>query len=162
MGKPGSGRYTTYVPVKSDKTDRLQKLFSNGLANLYNGKDSNDQAAVEAVNIAKSVLTGKGDQDMFGNGVSLSFGEAPDTTVVAWKNPGDPANPYVPDLSSPGPGKTEGVDKDADPKLSPEDIKPNFNSKNPSVNATAPAATAPRLGSISLGEELQKGKSSVV
>jgi hypothetical protein len=161
MGKPGSGRYTTYLPVKSLKTDRLGKLFKGGLSGLYNGTETNSGAAEAAVAVAKSVLNGKGDQDLFGNGVSLTFGEAPNTTEVKWSKAGDPANPYVADLSSPGPGKTDGVDKDADPGLKPEDIKPTFDSKNPTVNTTSPSATAPRLGSISLGENLQGGKSSV-
>ena len=161
MGTPGSGRYTTYLPVKSLKTDRLSKLFKGGLEALYNGSENNSKAAEAAVQIAKSVFDGKGDQDMFGNGVSLSFGDAPDTTEVEWKKAGDPANPYVADISSPGPGKVEGIDKDSNPQLKPEDIKPNFDAKNPTVNAASPSATAPRLGSLSLGENLQGGKSSV-
>lgn len=165
MGTPGSGRYTTYLPTKTVKTDRLSKLFKGGLSGLYSGKENNSDAAAAAVAVAKSVLTGKGDQDLFGNGVDLGFGvndgTVPNTTEVKWSKAGDPANPYVADLSSPGPGKTDGIDKDADPKLAPEDIKPNFDSKNPSVNTTSPSATAPRLGSISLGENLQRGKSSV-
>jgi len=165
MGTPGSGRYTTYLPVKSLKTDRLSKLFKGGLSGLYDGKEDNAKAAEAAVAVAKKVLDGKGDQDLFGNGVDLGYGvnngTVPDTTEVAWSKAGDPANPYVPDLSSPGPGKTDGVEKDADPKLAPEDIKPNFDAKNPSVNTASPAATAPRLGSTSLGENLQGGKSSI-
>lgn len=172
MGTPGSGRYTTYLPVKSVKTDRLSKLFKGGLGGLYDGKEGNSEAAAAAVSNAKNVLDGKGDQDIFGTGVDLGFGAAPNTADVKWDstkisfngaptNSGGPANPYVPDISSPGPGKTEGVDKDSDPKLTPEDIKPNFDSKNPSVNTTSPSATATRLGTISLGENLQGGKSSV-
>jgi hypothetical protein len=166
MGTPGSGRYTTYLPVKSSKTERLLKLFKNGLSALYNGKESNADAAAEAVAVAKKVLDGKGDQDVFGSGVDLTYGanspEIPnDTTAVKWQAAGDPANPYVPDITSPGPGKTDGSDKDVDPTISPEDIKPNFDSKNPSVNTTSPSATSKRLGTLSLGENLQGGKSSV-
>lgn len=161
MGTPGSGRYTAYLPVTSEKTERLSKLFKGGLKDLYDGAKSNGDAAKAAVQVAKSVLDGKGDRDIFGNGVSLSYGDAPDTSEVKWKNAGDPANPYFPDLTSPGPGKTEGSDKDADPKIDTVDVKPNFDPENPTVNATSPAATAPRLGSISLGENLEKGKSSV-
>lgn len=165
MGTPGSGRYTTYLPVKSAKTDRLSKLFKGGLSGLYDGKEGNSEAAKAAVDVAKKVLSGQGDKDMFGNGVDLGFGvnngTVPNTADVKWTKAGDPANGYTPDISSPGPGKTEGVEKDADPKILPEDIKPNFDSKNPSVNTTSPAATSPRLGTISLGENLQGGKSSV-
>jgi len=165
MGIPGSGRYTTYLPVKTAKFERLSKLFKGGLGGLYNGKEDNSEAAVEAVAIAKSVLTGKGDQDLFGNGIDLTYGTnsgaTPDTAEVKWISAGDPASPYFADLTSPGPGKTEGSDKDADPKIMSTDIKPNFDPMNPSVNTTSPAATSPRLGSISLGESLQLGKSSV-
>ena len=151
MGTPGSGRYTIYLPVKSLKTDRLSKLFKGGLGGLYDGKETNAEAAAAAVLVAKSVLNGKGDQDLFGNGISLSYGDSPNTADVKWNKAGDPANPYVADLTSPGPGKTAGT----------ENIKPGFDSKNPTVNTTSPSATAPRLGSISLGENLQGGKSSI-
>jgi len=165
MGTPGSGRYTTYLPVKSAKTDRLSKLFKGGLSALYDGKEGNSDAAKAAVEVAKKVLNGQGDKDMFGNGVDLEYGKQDpskiDTAGVKWESAGDPTNPYVPDVTSPGPGKTEGVDKDVDPKILPEDIKPNFDAKNPSVNTTSPAVTSPRLGTISLGENLQGGKSSV-
>jgi hypothetical protein len=161
MGTPGSGRYTTYVPVKSDRTDRLFKIFKFGAPDIYAGAESNDAAATATVARAKSVLNGQGDKDLFGSGVSLEFANAPDTTEVKWSAAGDPANPYVPDLTSPGPGKTDGVDKDADPGLKAVDIKPNFDPGNPTVNTTSPAATATRLGTISLGENLTPGKSSV-
>lgn len=161
MGTPGSGRYTIYLPVNSEKTERMSKLFKGGMGELYDGAKSNADAASAAVKIAKSVLDGKGDQEMFGNGVSLTYGESPDTTEVKWSKAGDPANPYTPDLSSPGPGRTDGVEKDSDPQLNATDVKPNFDSSNPTVNTTSPSATSPRLGSISLGQNLEIGKSSV-
>ena len=58
----------------------------------------------------------QGDTQMFSTGVDLTFaggtaGTAPDgspmvpdVSTVAWKSPGDPANPYFPDPTSPGPG----------------------------------------------------------
>jgi hypothetical protein len=166
MGTPGSGRYTTFVPSNATaeqqkKIARLKKNFPGGLEDLYEGKSSNIDAAKAASDRAVAELNkGKGDPDMFGTGVSMNFGEAPQTQDVVWKDPGDPANPYVPDLTSPGPGKTDGTDKDSDPEIKPEDVKPNFDSKNPTVNTTSPSATAPRLGSFSLGQDLEKGKSS--
>lgn len=161
MGKPGSGRYTTYLSVKSGKTDLLSKLFKGGFSGLYSGAEDNSKAAESAVSTAKSVLDGKGDPDMFGSGIDLSYGTAPNTTEVKWGKAGDPANPYVPDLSSPGPGKTEGTQKDADPGLKPEDVKPNFDSKNTTINTTSPSATAASLGNFPIGRELTGGKSSV-
>jgi len=161
MGTPGSGRYTTYLPIISEKVVRLSKLFKGGLEDLYNGAKNNGDAAKAAVVVAKSEINGKGDRDIFGDGVSLSYADSPNTTEVKWKNPGDPANAYFPDITSPGPGKTQGIDKDTNPKIKPVDVKPDFNPENPTVNTTSPAATSPRLGSISLGENLEKGKSSV-
>jgi len=165
MGTPGSGRYTTYIPVKSSRNDRLSKLFKNS-GDIYSDAESNAKAAEAAVATRNTAVTGKGDVDLFGNGVDLTYGVAtetvPNTTEVAWTKAGDPANPYVPDLSSPGPGRTDGTEKDVDPGLMTTDIKPNFDPNNPSVNTTSPSATAPRLGTTSLGENLQPGKSSVI
>jgi hypothetical protein len=161
MGTPGSGRYTTYLPVVSEKIERLSKLFKGGLKDLYDGAKSNADAAKAAVEAYKQVRDGKGDREIFGTGVSLEYADSPDTTEVKWKAAGDPANPYMPDITSPGPGNTEGTQKDSDPKIETVDIKPNFDPENPSVNTTSPSATSGRLGSVSLGEELIKGKSSV-
>jgi len=161
MGKPGSGRYTTYVPVTTEKTTRLKKLFPGGGSDLYDGESSNANAAVKASQRAVKALNGIGDPDMFGQGVDLLYGDAPDTTDVEWKNPGDPATAYFPDLTSPGPGKTEGVDKDVNPGLSVTDVKSNFDAANPSVNTTSPSATSNRLGTFSIGDDLELGKSSV-
>lgn len=163
MGTPGSGRYTTYVPVKSARTDRLFKLFKFGAPDIYAGAESNAAAAVVTAETAKKLFDGvvPGDPDMFGAGVSLSHGTAPNTTEVKWNVAGDPANPYAPDITSPGPGKTEGTDKDADPGIKSTDLKPNFDPGNPTINTTSPSATSSRLGTLSLGENLTFGKSSV-
>lgn len=161
MGRPGSGRYTTYLPVTTAKTTRLQKLFPGGFSELYEGETSNAAAAVKASARAVGVLNGVGDPDLFGAGVDLKYGAAPDTTDVEWKNPGDPATAYFPDLSSPGPGKTDGVDKDANPGIEITDVKPNFDVANPSPNTTSPDATSNRLGTNSIGDDLELGMSSV-
>jgi hypothetical protein len=44
--------------------------------------------------------------------------EARNIETVKWSKAGDPANPYLPDISSPGPGLTDGVDKKSDPQIS--------------------------------------------
>ena len=54
MGTPGSGRYTTYLPVNSEKSERLSKLFKGGSSELYGGAKSNADAAAAAVAVAKS------------------------------------------------------------------------------------------------------------
>ena len=163
MGRPGSGRYTTYIPVNDKKRVYLNKLFKGGMSALYDGATTNADAAAAASNLFKKKFdSGVGDVDMFGTGVLMHYEEAPDTTAVKWTSAGDPANPYVPDLSSPGPGKTDGTDKDADPQIKTTDIKPKFDPSNPTVNTTSPSATSPRLGTFSLGENLEGGKSSLV
>jgi len=198
MGKPGSGRYTTYVPVASDRNTLLRKLFNKQAGNsavFYGAIDqtNNSDAAQAIVNTATAnavVVNGKyitgifpkdgkqyGDTDMFPQGVNLSYGGAPDTTKVSWSNSADsikssftgapveaggPANPYVPDITSPGPGKTDGTQKETDPGIKSTDIKPNFDPTNPSVNTKSPAAASVTLGTTSLGEALLPGKSSVV
>lgn len=163
MGRPGSGRYTTYIPTNNQKRVFLNRLFKGGMSALYDGATSNADAATAAANrFIGEFKKGVGDVDLFGNGVDMSYSEAPDTTEVKWKNPGDPANPYIPDLSSPGPGKTDGTDKDVDPQIQTTDIKPKFDPSNPTVNTTSPSATSPRLGTFSLGENLEGGKSSLV
>jgi hypothetical protein len=163
MGTPGSGRYTTYIPVKSARTDRLFKLFKFGAPDIYQGAETNIKAAEVTAASAKQLFDGivPGDADMFGPGVSLNHGTAPNTTEVKWNAAGDPANPYVPDLTSPGPGKTDGTDKDADPKIEINDIKANFDPANPTTNTRSPSATSSRLGTLSLGENLAFGKSSI-
>lgn len=162
MGTPGSGRYTSYIPVKSSKLTRLFKLFKFGAPEIYEGQDENRLAAQVSSERAKELLNGEGDPDMFGSGVSLEFADAPATAEAEfkWKNSGDPANPYVPDITSPGPGLTEGVDKTTDPKIKTTDIKPNFDPANPTVNTTSPSSTSKRLGTFSMGENLELGKSS--
>lgn len=163
MGTPGSGRYTIYVPVKSDKSERLFRLFKFGAPDIYGGAENNSAAAQLTAANAKKLFDGvvPGDTEMFGAGVSLTYGSAPDTKEVKWSAPGDPANPYIPDLTSPGPGKTEGTQKDSDPGLKAVDVKPNFDPSNTSINTTSPSATSSRLGSLSLGQNLIPGKSSI-
>ena len=163
MGTPGSGRYTIYIPPNNARTQRLFKLFKFGAPDIYNGSTTNVDAAKFTAETAKKLFDGvvPGDVEMFGQGVSLSYGEAPNTADVKWKSAGDPANPYAPDLTSPGPGKTEGSEKDVNPEISAQDIKPNFDPDNPTLNTTSPSSTSSRLGTLSLGENLEYGKSSV-
>lgn len=111
-----------------------------------------------------------GDAGYFPGGVDLEFRGA--TSVVSvpniaagandsWHQPGDPANSYVPDITSPGPGFTDGVDKKQDPKITSTDIKPNIvpgkdnNTKNPSDAGTA------LFDANALGSSLTLGKSGV-
>jgi hypothetical protein len=182
----GQGKYTTYVPVSSTRNTLLRKLFnakaSNG-AGVFYGKldqaDNGDAAKAAVASATAPVVNGiggllpkggnqSGDPQMFPTGVSLSYGNAPDVSAVAWKNPGDPANPYVPDITSPGPGKTDPLDKDADPSISYSDLKPNYKpgtdadsttKRIEGTGTTSPSVTSPSVASP-IGD-LTMGKSSV-
>lgn len=191
MSGPGKGRYTTYVPISSDRNTLLWKLF-NGAAGtkgqLYGAtttpQTDNTKAAAEAVKIAKSFLlpTAKqsGDSSMFPQGVDLTFGQAPDLTGVKWDDKpnrlniaggasttfGSPAIPYAPDISSPGPGdagqvKTEGIDKDTNPGLNINDFKPGYQPGAPGTGTTSPSSTSKNVGLGPLGNTLTMGSPTV-
>jgi len=138
------GRYTTYVGGSaSDAHKLLSKLFPASAAyptmqalqgDLPAGNEAAAQKVIQANATAKVDSTGvgglqpsdgvqQGDLGMFPTGVPLGFGASPDVTTVKWQNPGDPANPYAPDITSPGPGLTDGKDKNVDPKISVQDLQ---------------------------------------
>lgn len=192
MSGPGKGRYTTYVPAASDRNAMLSKLF-NGKASdgkalgvIYGGdkgyQTDNHEAAAKAVAVAtgdKGLIPSsgiqKGDSDMFPNNVDLKFGGAPDLKSVEWKtatstfggapsNAGGPANPYVPDLTSPGPGGTSGVDKKEDPGITAAAVKPNYtpgSGTGATMGTVSPSSTSSVIGSSPIGADLTKGKSSI-
>lgn len=153
---PGEGKYTVYAPPASDKNTLLNKLFHSEdtvekpLVQDLVGKENDARAAI--VDVAKNKLQPthqSGDPGYFPGGVDLDFSGAPELNDVKWANPGDPANPYVPDISSPGPGKTEGLDKDVDPEIKETDIKPNVDPDKISGvgnhGTTSPLATNAKL-----------------
>lgn len=179
MSSPGSGRYTTYVPVASPRNTLLSKLFNGraaadqaagviyGKADQTNNKDAAAAAVATATGAKGIAPPGKqtGDLDMFPEGVDLSFGKTHkddlDVSKVAWQKAGDPANAYVPDITSPGPGKTSPMDKNADPKISVADLKPNYQPGAPGTGTASPSTTSPALGDTPIGKPLTMGKSSV-
>lgn len=176
----GSGKYTTYAPLLTDAHTLLDKLFkcndptkappTQGLV----GKESDARAAILKLATAPVNAAGvggvspsdgqqRGDANMYPTPVDLNFGNSPDITKVKWTNAGDPANPYAPDISSPGPGKTEGTDKSTDPGLSPDLLKTAIGETGgfvPSANTNDPSTTGPAIaGSNKLGTPGTPGKS---
>lgn len=149
----GQGKYTVYAPPASAKNDLLNKLFKSDNAVQASpvqdlvGKELEARAAIIALaKVALQPAHQAGDPGHFPNGVDLDYTGAsaavqpPDIAEgvdVKWVNPGDPATSYFPDTSSPGPGKTDGKDKDTDPEIKVVDIKPNHvvgqNTKSPST-----------------------------
>ena len=71
----------------------------------------------------------------------------------------NPATSFSPDLSSPGPGKTEGIDKSANPEIKSSDIKPNYVIGGPNTGTKNPAAYAQRIAAQLLGVPNKLGSS---
>lgn len=182
MSGPGSGRYTKFVPPASPRNALLARLFNerapDGKGAIYGSayqtslKDA--AAAAVATATAKVNSTGvgglipsdglqTGDSDMFPGGTRFGFLDSPDIGKdVEWKNPGDPANAYTPDISSPGPGKTDGVDKDKDPNVSIQDVKgEKYVPGAPGTGTTSPSKTGPNIGTYGIGKPIVMGKSSI-
>jgi len=182
MSGPGKGRYTTYVDKASSRNSLLWKLFNKKAPNdagvFYGGQEPSDNFAAAAAVTARAVApvsNGVGgvipsnglqaaDPGMFPNGVDLSFGNAPDLKDVKWSKAGDPANSFVPDVSSPGPGRTLGTEKDENPNIGIKDIKPAYDTQNPPAvgeGTVSPSATSQSIGTSPIGKDLTQGKSSV-
>lgn len=195
MTSPGKGRYTAYVPDVSNtnistKYTRLWSLFNGAAgvdAHFYGAKasgpqTSNNLAAAEVLKIAKAFMLPDGiqagDSSMFPVGVNLSYGNAPNLTLVKWDDVsnrtniaggasttfGSPATPYTPDISSPGPGspgqvKTSGIDKDSDPMLTVESFKPGYIPGAPGTGTASPDTTSKQIAS--LGNDFTMGSSTI-
>lgn len=162
----GNGKYTVYAPPASDKNNLLNKLFHSSdavekpVVQDLVGKEEDVRKAI--IEIAKANLTPvhqAGDLGYFPSGVDLDFSgksasvQPPDTAEgkdVKWTRPGDAATSYFPDISSPGPGKTDGLDKDADPKLTVKDIKPNYVPGAPGTGTKSPIATNAKIFAANL------------
>ncbi len=172
------GKYTTYVGgSKTPAYTLLASLYPNSPFASMLGDEKTAQEAVYtqatadpgADNPGDYQAEGKatggggiqpkggtqaGDSGMFPSGVDLSFGGSPDVTTVKWVNPGDPANGYVPDITSPtaGPGHTEGTDKTGDPTGTLPEIKALATTSDPSgQNLRDPSKDGPAIYKANLG-----------
>ncbi len=146
------GRYTTYVGgVATDAHKLLAKLFPADasyptMQAMQGALPAGNEAAAQAIvqknataNVDASGVGGlrpangvqQGDLGMFPTGVLSGYGGSPDVSAVKWQNAGDPANPYAPDITSPGPGKTGGKDKNVDPKISIADLQEFSTTEDP-------------------------------
>jgi len=159
------GRYTTYVGAANAAHTLLAKLFGGPGRDPFtsNGapiKEQDAQVMVQAWATADPNAQGQsglqpskgiqqGDPNMFPNGVDMTFAGSllqapnapPDVSTVKWTNPGDPANPYIPDITSPGPGLTGGTDKTVDPQISISDIEQPFSAPTDGSASTSGFAT---------------------
>lgn len=174
---PGQGKYTTYVPTASARNERLGRLFkgnstvTNPFADVTESGDQ--QKAIEQTNARSEPLLRpqhqEGDAGQFPEGVNMDYsGNANDVSVpnladVKWKSAGDPANAYMPDLRSPGPGDTSPTSRDDDPEISPTDIKgEGYTPGQPGVSTTrSPSDTHDQIRSSNvLGTHSPLGKNS--
>jgi len=160
---PGQGKYTVYAPESNAKNNLLAKLFPSSPTSAYVGKE------VEY----RQVVVGQGNSSLkngvqpgdsyFGPGVDMDYSNSPDINAKAdgmWSAPGDPANSFFPDLSSPGPGKTDGVDKNVDPEIKSSDIKPNYVPGGPNTGTKNPAEYAKKIAAQKLGVSEKMGSST--
>lgn len=152
----GQGKYTIYAPESNSKNNLLAKLFPASPTAAYVGKEVEYRnVVVDSGN--SNLLASKVQGDpYFGPDVNMDYAESPNLLQGAegsWRQPGDPANSYVPDLTSPGPGKTDGVDKSDDPGLSAEDVKPTYVPGGPQTGTRNPADQAKKIASQVLGTD---------
>jgi hypothetical protein len=164
----GNGKYTQYAPPANDKNSLLNKLFNSDDAvqkpivqDLVGKEEDVRKAIVEIAKANLAPMHQTGDMGYFPAGVDLDFTNKsgppeqrpPDTAEgkdVKWTRPGDPANSYVPDITSPGPGKTDGLDKADDPKIIVKDLKPNYVAASPGTGTKAPIATNAKIVAANL------------
>jgi len=171
----GTGKYTQYAAPMGDKYVVLKKLFGTHAPpsslphqmQIDPGKETNVRDAIIAD--AKLQFTPShqsGDLGHFPKGVDMDFSGAslpagpPKLEDVKWMLAGDPANPYAPDISSPGPGKTEGTDKSSDPNIKSSDLKPNYVPGAPGTGTKSPTTTSPKIVAANeLGKSTKLGDS---
>jgi len=174
----GKGKYTVYVPPKSARRSFFEKLFGGDPTHTppFLGIDQ-DKSIVDANKLGNDLLRAesaggiqKGDPGYFPDGVDMTFTgakasiQAPNTAEgkdVVWSSAGGPANSYVPDITSPGPGKTDGTDKAVDPKITAADIKPSYVPAAPGTGTKSPTASSKKVSDASTlgGTGLKPGDS---
>jgi len=163
----GTGKYTVYAPPANEKNTLLNKLFHSSdpvSRSPYQdlvGKETDARNQITAT--ANELLVPShqaGDLGHFPTGVDLDYKSAPNVPDVKWNVAGDPANPYVPDITSPGPGKTEGSDKSSDPEIKTTDIKPVYVPGAPGTGTKSPTVTSAKIVAANLlGFDAPKGDS---
>jgi len=184
MSNPGSGRYTNYTPantnISKDSVARYTKSYErfnkfsiaaggDFFGNTPSSKDSEKKLVSDSVS---ALAVGMGDMSMFPAGVKLNFSNAVDLAATKTSRPGDPSNPYMPDISSPGASANGTVN--LFPKatvvvisaIGASGYKPNYIIPNTlltqnSVNlgTQSPSTTSSALGAMPVNVALVMGKS---
>ena len=158
----GQGKYTIYAPESNAKNNLLSKLFPASPTSAFVGKEVDYRNIVVGSGNSSLKPSNQVGDSYFGTGVNLDFAGAPDILAGAdgaWKNAGDPANSFAPDLSSPGPGKTDPTDKNTNPELKASDIKPTYVPGGPNTGTKSPAEYAKKVAAQVLGVQGKMGSS---
>lgn len=167
----GQGKYTVYAPESNSKNTLLSKLFPNSPTSNFVGNEIDYRKIVIDTANAKLIPTSQDADQYLGGKVNMDYAGSPDLTKIKWDsakfgfnetvtNSGGPANPYTPDLSSPGPGKTDGTDKSVDPVISAEDVKPTYVPGGPNTGTKSPAEYAKKIATQILGVTGKMGSSN--
>jgi hypothetical protein len=158
----GQGKYTVYAPPSGEKNTLLAKLFPKSPTAQFVGKEEDYRKIVlEQGNLNLKNGLQMGDS-YFGTGVNMDFVGSPDISKGAdgmWTRSGDPANSYTPDITSPGPGKTDGSDKNEDPGIKAVDLKPTYVPGGPNTGTRNPAEFAKKIAAQTLGVANKMGSS---
>lgn len=150
----GKGKYSVYAVDRSVKSSFYESLFpgTSKISPPYFGLSQADAVTVANASGQKYLRGGdfgvqNGDPLTVGD-VSFMYDAAPDTSAVEWKTPGDPINGYLPDITSPGPGKVDGVDKIhsksemVDVNKIPEHLRPGY---VPTAGTRSPSETSTKI-----------------
>lgn len=158
----GQGKYTIYAPESNAKNILLSKLFPQSPTSNYVGQEISYRDFVITTGNQKLIPSSQVGDSYFGPNVSLDYSETPNVLTGAdnvWANPGDPANAFSPDLSSPGPGKTDGTDKSVNPEIKVSDVKPSYVAGGPNTGTKNPAEYAKKIAAHVLGVTSKMGSS---
>lgn len=159
---PGKGKYTVYAPESNAKNSLLAKLFPTSPTSNYVGKEADYRdVVVKAGNDYLTPVSQQGDP-YFGPNVTLDYADSPNILAGAdgdWNVSGDPANSFMPDITSPGPGKTDGLDKSENPEIKASDLKPTYVPGGPTTSTRSPAEYAKKVAALKLGVSSKMGSS---
>jgi len=168
MPGPGSGRYTNYTPLSVNSATAYSRRLG-----LFNGKAASGKGNFQTDLVANAVAIlegGVGDSQMFPTGVSMAYSGAPTLADAQVNRPGDPGNPYIPDLSSPGAvdGKVNvnPLEKDGQGTIAVTDLKSTYvlptspvDQSSDSLGTQSPSLTSPLIGASPINVNLVLGKS---
>ncbi len=164
----GQGKYTQYAPEANARNSLLGRLFkgnstiANPFAEFAGKEEDARQATLARAKPLLSPEVQQGDPGHFPAGVNMEYEgddngvSAPDLDTVVWDSAGDPANGYMPDPGSPGPGITDPSGKDHDPQISVADANgPGYVPGSPGTGTKSPIDTA---AAVKANSELGQGK----